>query len=363
MYQDGHNRSSPYFKGKIELNILLTCRQVYLEAHSMPLAINHIWFAAPFCAVNFFASITLKQREQIKDCSVDIHVSDLMNDGTSKFEQPLELFVKQFDSHQLKGVGVTLTGPIDTEIYDRTAHMLNPIFNFKGLNEIRVVIGSGMLSEDDKKLIKRNFKLAATPDSNTTLKRKLDNSGFSNSTNSKRLHVAPGLSVSSNTFAMASATTLVGPPTLRDDLLQRWQALEALTKCCDTAPKLVFIRLRSAREFAEDSNAAKFFAMVTWIVETLTQHHKDHEEEYKRHVEMQNTIRQIQATFTGPPVQNASMNSHFKNILMGPAVQNASMGGSVTNASKDTSATNSNNDEESGSEEVSDSAEGSDSEK
>ncbi|MCJ1251780.1 hypothetical protein MMC30_009018 [Trapelia coarctata] len=271
MRQKGEDRKSPYFKGKIDINILLTCKMIYSEARYIPLAINHIWFASPFHGVRFLRSLTLRQRKQIKDCSLDLHVSELMGSVTpmvaSKFSTPLQVLAGQLTDLELNGFGLTLMGPMNAEAYNRVGYQLDFVFRFTHMKEMRVVIGSVFLSEDAKELIKRNLKNAEAPVA-PVKKRLYYSPEFEQRENSKRPRIEQLESEPANT-EMASNTSAAMPASISEQLLQHWERIDNYAKLNEEAYQRVHVRLPRAREFAEQANIVKYNALVASVMKTL----------------------------------------------------------------------------------------------
>ena len=301
MRQEGRKRMSPYFKGRVDLSILLTCRKIYNEAWCIPLAVNQIWFASPFHGLEFFASLTARQRKLIKDCSLDVHIWELLGSGsvTQMFHQPLDSLAAKLTKLKLNGFGLTLMGPMSTEMYNYVASKLDFVFGFKEVRDLRVVIASEVLSDDAKHTIGQNIKAAET----RAPKRKFfDTHSEQNPHPSfKRIRTISSSAVikmAHNTAAQPARSSAQIAFT-RAQLLYDWQRLDTYARASPEAYQLVHIRMPRARQLAEQANITEYDAVTNSIKRTLNDHYGQIKQQIQRMMELWTELERLREIRVG----------------------------------------------------------------
>ena len=150
--QDGKQRQSASHRGSIHTALLGTCRQVYKEAHHLPLTVNKLCFASPLFAHDFLGFLlSPKQRDLVIGLHIEFHMSDFSN---SSWQLLLRELVKMPISH----LGLTIKGGVRKEEVSGHTCLTNRFKVLKGLKTLDFVLTSAYIKDQEKKNIQEEMR-------------------------------------------------------------------------------------------------------------------------------------------------------------------------------------------------------------
>ena len=264
-------------RGKIDTAILATCRQINREARHLPLTINELVFKDPVYALHFFGSqLQPVQRNLVQRVSIELSgLEDVYGKAT-------RLVIEHMAKLNIRWLSVTLKGRVMKEFFEAHSCFFEIFTPLKqSLRGFHLVIGSGAIKEDDKRIIaadleerltrklvhtSANVPKRAAPKAGPEQpgpKRLKVTSGSTAQTPSKKLSSGMYYHCSGNWGGMGKRLAVQG------NLLGRYQGLEAYALASPSGASAVSIRLSTAREAAKEGKAHEYDHLAASITATL----------------------------------------------------------------------------------------------
>jgi len=295
-------RTSPYFRGKIQSAILYTCREVYEAASEIMICETKFWFTSPSAGLDFFGLLTDYHLTLVKECHFDLtlvdhggefHIQDLVHEGH------LKRFLEQLANLQFKAVGVTIMGPLSKNwFYTEFLTIFQPIMGMKSLQYLGIIIGSLLITNDEKRtivgLLKGLFMVGAPGLGNNYSVLPAD---LIYHHSAQWIHALPHHRYAAQWIQTLSQDIIDSAPIFKlimeqEKLLQDWERLEKHAKLTEEAYSTVRIRIPQARVLAEQGCTEKYYELVAGIKKTL-------DEYFQHQFEVQKKVREAYEAYAG----------------------------------------------------------------
>ena len=291
--QEGDFRKSPFFRGKMKTNILLTCSFINKEARHLPLKINTLCFQDPLAAYQFLGfMLQPKQRGLVKSvCLYIVSRQDTNN-------RLLSLVMEELGKLHISHLGLNFhRSCIPSVTWSQSDSFTSLFLKLKRLDTfcMEFVPSTGLsglyMNTIDKTVIKKlidSGKLAGT-----TRERRADDEGETAPATKKPelQRLSADENSSSDTGREVARMPLAAPPNLvgrvtrqaagetkvrlREDLLERHKTLFEYVQSMESDLASVKIRLERAKEAAEAPEKSAYDELAAIIFATLDRRHSE----------------------------------------------------------------------------------------
>lgn len=151
--QDGKQRKSASHRGSIHTALLGTCRQIYNEAHHLPLTINKLCFASPLFAHDFLGFLlSPTQRDLVTGLHIEFHMIDFSSNSS------WQLLLRELTKMPISHLGLTIKGGVRKEEVSGHTCLTNRFKVLKGLKTLDFILTSAHMKDKEKKDIQEEMR-------------------------------------------------------------------------------------------------------------------------------------------------------------------------------------------------------------
>ena len=150
--QDGKQRKAASHRGSIHTALLGTCRQIYNEAHHLPLTINQLCFSSPLSAHDFLGFLLVPtQRALVTSMHIEFHMKDFADSSWS-------LLMRELAKMPITHLSLTVKGGVPKGQMSGHTCFTNRFKVLKGLKTFDLILGSAYIKDKDKKDIQEEMR-------------------------------------------------------------------------------------------------------------------------------------------------------------------------------------------------------------
>ena len=150
--QDGKQRKAASHRGSIHTALLGTCRQIYNEAHHLPLTINQLCFSSSLTAHDFLGFLLAPaQRALVTSMHIEFHMEDFANSSWV-------LLMRELAKMPITHLSLTVKGGVPKGQMSGHTCFTNRFNVLKGLKTFDLILGSAYIEDEDKKDIQEEMR-------------------------------------------------------------------------------------------------------------------------------------------------------------------------------------------------------------
>lgn len=150
--QDGKQRKCASHRGTIHTALLGTCRQIYDEAHHLPLTINQLWFDSPIFAHDFLGFLLAPtQRHLVTGMHIEFYIGDFSNSSWT-------LLLRELTKVAITHLGLTVKGKYPKEAVSEHVCFTNRFKVLKSLTTFDLIMTPSSISKGEKKDIQETMR-------------------------------------------------------------------------------------------------------------------------------------------------------------------------------------------------------------
>ena len=158
--KDGNRRKTlhSFHRGTIHTSLLSTCRQVYKEAGNLPLSLNQLDLPNAMSGIDFLGfSLSFNQKHLCTSVNIELGYHELHG-------KSFEILFRELGKLPLSHLRLVIKGGYPKEAFSGykcfTSRMVD---NIKGLKSFEVLLGSYVMTEQDKEDIQEEMREALMP--------------------------------------------------------------------------------------------------------------------------------------------------------------------------------------------------------